>query len=107
MRISDWSSDVCSSDLAVARPLQRAPRGLDLVEPGFDRVVTNTGFAQRLAHDPRDVAGLAPALVAAAVLAYHQFRAESRPGGGHRPPVCVLAVPGLAAAPRPPATRPV
>src|SRR3546814_7249310 len=67
MRISDWSSDVCSSDLAVARPLQRAPRGLDLVEPGFDRVVTNAGFAQRLAHDPRHVAGLAPALVAADV----------------------------------------
>src|SRR3546814_9710304 len=26
MRISDWSSDVCSSDLAITQPFQNAPR---------------------------------------------------------------------------------
>src|SRR3546814_8705592 len=48
------------------------------------------------AHDPRHVAGPAPALVAADVLEYHQLRAESRRGGGHRAQVGVLAVAGMA-----------
>src|SRR3546814_8069411 len=93
--------------VAVARPLKRAPRGLDLVQPGFDRVVTNAGFAQRLAHDPRDDPGLAPALVAADVLEYHQLRPESRRGVGHRAPVGLLAVAGLAEDHRQPAVVPV
>src|SRR3546814_10471529 len=29
MRISDWSSDVCSSDLAESRPARREPQGHD------------------------------------------------------------------------------
>src|SRR3546814_20127556 len=39
MRISDWSSDVCSSDLTVEqsvefRPIPAAARGVFLVDPG-------------------------------------------------------------------------
>src|SRR3546814_16318552 len=41
MRISDWSSDVCSSDLAFYRPflgVARAAERLDRLERGFDGV---------------------------------------------------------------------
>src|SRR3546814_1381142 len=37
MRISDWSSDVCSSDLGVAAPVQEQQRLLAGGERGLDR----------------------------------------------------------------------
>src|SRR3546814_3923555 len=44
MRISDWSSDVCSSDLRLFRlALAVGGRGVDPVDPGVERL------AQRLA----------------------------------------------------------
>src|SRR3546814_3082511 len=40
MRISDWSSDVCSSDLEVIEPylIQQAPRELRLLTPRIKRM---------------------------------------------------------------------
>src|SRR3546814_8390420 len=45
MRISDWSSDVCSSDLSVP-PVRTAARG---VATAFFDVTANVVFQQRLA----------------------------------------------------------
>src|SRR3546814_20586964 len=56
MRISDWSSDVCSSDLRITSavgggpwPLRRRARGL--IAP---RSILEAGRRQRLADPPRD-----------------------------------------------------
>src|SRR3546814_8378238 len=46
MRISDWSSDVCSSDLAVAQPFQRRRRRA--VDHRADRAGAPAAFHQRL-----------------------------------------------------------
>src|SRR3546814_15678680 len=45
MRISDWSSDVCSSDLAVAAPAQLAPLRSD---PGTKLVPAGSGSAMAI-----------------------------------------------------------
>src|SRR3546814_12988528 len=61
MRISDWSSDVCSSDLVAANPLLRLDDLLDpLQEPGIvfgDGVDLGDGeaLAQRLGRDQQPV----------------------------------------------------
>src|SRR3546814_16128755 len=53
MRISDWSSDVCSSDLLVA------PACHDRLQPQIEHVVADLVFANRLT-DLRKVRLLAP-----------------------------------------------
>src|SRR3546814_1841759 len=50
MRISDWSSDVCSSDLTPARPKSRATR------QNRDQARTGTGFTRPTAPVMREVA---------------------------------------------------
>src|SRR3546814_6258072 len=41
MRISDWSSDVCSSDLLAAETLIPAERGAARGQSGFDRLASS------------------------------------------------------------------
>src|SRR3546814_18027500 len=59
MRISDWSSDVCSADLALTRylgrlptvgddrPLPPAPSGGDLQSPGLGEAIAEAASDQR------------------------------------------------------------
>src|SRR3546814_15180944 len=49
MRISDWSSDVCSSDLARARPLQARRPGAGDPQGGQGRPRPRTGAGSRTA----------------------------------------------------------
>src|SRR3546814_6739698 len=59
MRISDWSSDVCSSDVAEAAPEELVECGRRLVElVGLDRLGDRHAGAADLADDPA-VHGLA------------------------------------------------
>src|SRR3546814_18166669 len=59
MRISDWSSDVCSSDLS-AKPLAftDAPRGSPVGEPGSTPGGTGIGISVRCAMTPTLLAHL-------------------------------------------------
>src|SRR3546814_4024763 len=63
MRICDWSSDVCSSDLVDVDRLAPAAIGVDL--PALERVEgSGTGLdAQPLGHDAPALAGMAVVLV--------------------------------------------
>src|SRR3546814_20090099 len=61
LRISDWSSDVCSSDLVVARFQQRRvlrrEAGIDGRDAGPERLGAHAGAGQRLVLDePREFA---------------------------------------------------
>src|SRR3546814_19501593 len=52
MRISDWSSDVCSSDLRHAQRLRRSERGLDVEQAESFRFARRPLDAARIG-DPR------------------------------------------------------
>src|SRR3546814_20385284 len=57
MRISDWSSDVCSSDLFIEKPFEKAAL-ITAVETAFERLADAEGRASRAADATILIAGL-------------------------------------------------
>src|SRR3546814_14480467 len=49
MRISDWSSDVCSSDLAILPAMTISPIALDSLDAAVDLLLTRCGNSLRMA----------------------------------------------------------
>src|SRR3546814_17430270 len=99
MRISDWSSDVCSSDLAVpglvealagagARPAdegRRLPAAVEGIAPGVVGAADEAPGAARLRHQPQTAmaAGVvedAPRAVMVTQQEHRQGRAQPRTG---------------------------
>src|SRR3546814_19983341 len=85
MRISDWSSDVCSSDLTLRPQRLERPELVERMERGalpvlLKRVFLGRGVGVGGAHDARHRLGLGHAL-----LLGEQFEgAEAPAAGGHR-----------------------
>src|SRR3546814_13110764 len=101
MRISDWSSDVCSSDLADGEDMAGDDRGRIVQEGGIDPALEAAACiarqAERLAGE-RDAFGgevcdldqdVGRRLAAPTMLAAHDARdvVDARVVGGHRHPV--------------------
>src|SRR3546814_952155 len=68
MRISDWSSDVCSSDLRFTRPLRRRAGGIAnadqrLDQPGRRFLGEIVGASDRLVEHLAERIGLGPARI--------------------------------------------
>src|SRR3546814_663418 len=56
MRISDWSSDVCSSDLALAEGIDHGPLPCAILEPGDDADAIEASLIENMARlDPDEV----------------------------------------------------
>src|SRR3546814_1656547 len=77
MRISDWSSDVCSSDLAdlVARVQRGDKRAFDLLVLNYQRKIMR--LLSRMIRDPSEIEDVAQEAFIKAYRALPQFR-------GHR-----------------------
>src|SRR3546814_8117622 len=61
MRISDWSSDVCSSDLAHLLSCRAPPRRIELMRAeARERMIEPL---ERGAHERRDIRGESPAIL--------------------------------------------
>src|SRR3546814_18887324 len=89
MRISDWSSDVCSSDLAIdqrgavqpGRRRHREAPGLALAPPGIDEIIGDRGERIGVA-----VPDIDPAVAIAVARGPEEDRGqELRPAGRARP----------------------
>src|SRR3546814_4411531 len=82
MRISDWSSDVCSSDLVDVRRSDRADCGVDAYRLGVQIALLVKEDAHAGVHDVRNVGVPCPAgdYVARTRCAQHYLDVDARQG---------------------------
>src|SRR3546814_11509595 len=93
MRISDWSSDVCSSDLAASLILSSADRTVSVqgvagagkstmlqavarVAEAEGRTITGLAFQNKMVADVAEGAGITAQTIASFVLAHERYIAE-------------------------------